>query len=348
VRSQAIVVSCITNAVSRPATSTTDSCRHLFKTYTRQYSNKTPKNAFVRKKQQKQGPMDIPVLSVSGWEVTPWSIAALETCVVAQKENLSLAFDMGYSFRKSVSCPNVLISHGHIDHVGGLVSHAGKRSLYGMKPAAYHVLPHLVEPLTRAALAFGDAHEDDRFCNMNFQPTEVGKDIRLSGDWYARTFPTIHRVASQGYIVYSTKKALQEQYKGLPSDEIRKLVKEGINVHEVTNTPEIAYTGDTQFDVFLNPPTEDLLKVKVLITEATYIDSDVDKQGKTSQTKAKERGHCHLIDFIENKDIFSNIENIVLIHFSDKYSVDYIERTIQKTVPEDLRRKMHAGIQHKI
>lgn len=31
-------------------------------------------------------------------------------------------------------------------------------------------------------------------------------------------------------------------------------------------------TGDTVFDVFSNPPTPDLLKVKLLITEATFLD----------------------------------------------------------------------------
>ena len=33
--------------------------------------------------------------------------------------------------------------------------------------------------------------------------------------------------------------------------------------------------GDTVFDVFVNPPNLDLLKVKLLITEATFLDDDL-------------------------------------------------------------------------
>lgn len=34
-------------------------------------------------------------------------------------------------------------------------------------------------------------------------------------------------------------------------------------------------SGDTVFDVFLNPPNPDLLKVKLLITEATFLDEEI-------------------------------------------------------------------------
>ena len=47
------------------------------------------------------------------------------------------------------------------------------------------------------------------------------------------------------------------------------------------------FTGDTTFEVFTSPPNADLLKVKTLITEATYIDDDTDKLGRNSVEKAR-------------------------------------------------------------
>ena len=94
------------------------------------------------------------------------------------------------------------------------------------------------------------------------------------------------------------------------------------------------------FDVFSNPPTDDLLKVKLLITEATYIDQE---GGKDVVQKARDRGHMHLQEIVDNADLFKNVESILLIHFSDKYSSKYIHKTVMKTLPESLASKVYIG-----
>ncbi len=55
------------------------------------------------------------------------------------------------------------------------------------------------------------------------------------------------------------------------------------------------FSGDTTFEVFLSPPTPDLLKVKVIITEATYIE---EKANKDYVQQARERGHTHLSEIV--------------------------------------------------
>ena len=84
--------------------------------------------------------------------------------------------------------------------------------------------------------------------------------------------------------------------------------------------------------------------MKVLITEATYIDDDTDKRtGRCSAEKARERGHCHLNEFVAHEQLFSDVQNIVLVHMSDKYSAKYLHRTVQELVPESLARKIYLG-----
>ena len=97
-------------------------------------------------------------------------------------------------------------------------------------------------------------------------------------------------------------------------------------------------------DVFTNVPTPDLLKVTLLITESTYIDSDV-KNGKTAVERARDRGHIHLQEIVHNAQAFDSVENILLVHFSDKYSVGYINRTVDEMLKdnETLREKIHLG-----
>ena len=39
---------------------------------------------------------------------------------------------------------------------------------------------------------------------------------------------------------------MKPEYHGLPGPEIGKLAKEGVNIHDIVHTPEIAYTGTTR------------------------------------------------------------------------------------------------------
>ena len=57
-------------------------------------------------------------------------------------------------------------------------------------------------------------------------------------------FRTKHRVHSQGYIVYITKKSRKAEYSGCSNEEMRKLLADGVEVNEIVETPEIAYTGN--------------------------------------------------------------------------------------------------------
>ena len=103
------------------------------------------------------------------------------------------------------------------------------------------------------------------------------------------------------------------------------------------------FPGDTTFEVYQELYNPDLLKVKLLITEATYIDDDFDSQGRNNVQKARDRGHSHLREFIDNSWLFRDVENILLIHFSDKYSVDYIHETVDNSLPSFMRPKFHLG-----
>ena len=50
-------------------------------------------------------------MDIDQFRVYPWSISGLESCILVQKNDLSVAFDMGYAFREAVKCQHVLIRY---------------------------------------------------------------------------------------------------------------------------------------------------------------------------------------------------------------------------------------------
>lgn len=56
-------------------------------------------------------------------------------------------------------------------------------------------------------------------------------------------FKTVHRIDSQGYILYKRHKRLKEKYRGLQGPDIGDLVKSGVDIHDMVTSPEVAYTG---------------------------------------------------------------------------------------------------------
>ncbi|CAL1536168.1 unnamed protein product [Lymnaea stagnalis] len=275
-------------------------------------------------------------LNIGQYSIFAWSVSGVESCIVIKSEDVQFAFDMGTAVPESIKASNVFITHGHIDHIGAVANHVSKRSLTGMKPARYFVPPHLVEPLSAVMQAHYQMAETVGSIE-SIKPFVEGDVVRLNSSYYVKAFPTIHRIPSQGYILYKEVKKLKEEFKGMQGFQVAALHREGKEIHDIIVTPEIAYCGDTTFEVFTNPPTSDLLKVKLLITEATFLDDEI---GKNMVQKAKDRGHTHLLELSQNADLFDDVGHIVLVHFSNKYSPKYIRDCVYHKLPPKLRIKV--------
>lgn len=59
--------------------------------------------------------------------------------------------------------------------------------------------------------------------------------------------------------------------------------------------------------------------------------------------KARDRGHIHIQELAYYAYLFENVENILLIHFSDKYSPNYIQNTVRQKLPDSLVDKVHVA-----
>eukprot|EP01121_Diplochlamys_sp_Union-15-3_P018298 TRINITY_DN6638_c0_g1_i1.p1 TRINITY_DN6638_c0_g1~~TRINITY_DN6638_c0_g1_i1.p1 ORF type:complete len:281 (+),score=38.52 TRINITY_DN6638_c0_g1_i1:43-885(+) len=259
------------------------------------------------------------------------SVAGEGTCIVLPE--YKVVFDMGVVHKSSVAMDHVFITHGHMDHICNIPRHASLRELRGKSGATYYVHESNVKPLETIMACFRELNHSKIACN--FKGVNFGDSISIGNDKIVRPFKTVHRVPSQGYVIWNQKKKLKPEHYGKSAAEISKLHKQGVQISDVESVPEVAYTGDTTIEVLL--VSEIIKTVKTLFIEVSIIDDSV------SPEVTRKRGHLHLDDIIQNAHEFKN-EYIVFMHFSSRYHADYIQAVVDKKLPDSLKSKVILAI----
>lgn len=253
------------------------------------------------------------------------SVAGLETCIHVPKYDL--LFDIGRCPEWAVPVRNVLVSHGHTDHAGGLHFHTSHRTLQGMKPPQYFVPPEIgdltVNALHVQNVLGGGVHDEAVVVCL-----APGDTLDLNQSTFVQSFKTDHRVPAQGYIVLSRKNKVKAEYVGLKGSEYAKLRAQGVVFQEEVATPEVVYSGDTRIEGLLSDPI--IGQARLLVTECSFIDGVIDL--------AREWGHIHLDEIVHalREGKLQN-EQILLTHFSNRYKRDDILRALDEKVPAEYR-----------
>ncbi|HET9955921.1 MAG TPA: hypothetical protein VFQ61_15535, partial [Polyangiaceae bacterium] len=132
------------------------------------------------------------------------SVAGIETSI--EVPSLKLVLDMGRCSQTAINQKWVLVSHGHLDHIGAIAQHAARRALMKMSEGIY-VVPASIHPVVERL--FNAAGElDGHPIPRTVVPLEPGQELALSGGRYVRPFATYHRVPSQGYAVWQSRNRL--------------------------------------------------------------------------------------------------------------------------------------------
>ncbi|MEM6929207.1 MAG: MBL fold metallo-hydrolase [Myxococcota bacterium] len=267
-------------------------------------------------------------LQVAGVEIEATSVGGMETCI--EVPAFRLCFDMGRCPPSAVRHRWVCITHGHVDHLGGMAYHAAMRFLVGSPPATYFV-PREIEDDVHELLAVW------RRLDRSEMPADVvgvspGERHDVGGGRFVEVFRSYHRVPTVGYALQRKHRRLRPELSAWSENRIRAHRAEGHEVSETRYSTLLAFCGDTTVKVLEKEALP--VSAKVLVLECTFLDED------SAARRAERSGHIHLAALAEHADRLQGVEVLVLSHFSRRYDAKAIRAAVDRCLPDWLAERV--------
>jgi ribonuclease Z len=269
-------------------------------------------------------------LHTSGLTVRGVSLGGIYTSLHVPE--LDALFDVGWPLRSAASVRHLFLSHGHVDHAGGLSTLLGMRALFGHpRPLRLYLPAEIAEHMSESLAAMSRMQRYE--LGAELVPMKPGDEIALRGDLAVRAFRTYHPVPSLGYLLIRRVAKLLPGLRGLSGREIAERRGRGEPVTSAVDRLELAYATDTLALVLDREPA--ILESRVLILECTFLD------GRKPLADARAGCHIHLDELIERAHLFHN-QALVLMHFSQLYRPDEVRDILARRLPESLRARVQA------
>jgi ribonuclease Z len=255
-----------------------------------------------------------------------YSMAGISTSIVFP--DADACFDVAQGLPFQVPVANLLITHGHMDHASGLPYVISQKAMTGQTPPTVYMPEALLRPMREIMRLYEEI--DGHTYQYQFKAALPAQDYPLKAPYFFRTFPTQHRVASQGYTIFERKKRLLPQYKDFSPHQLADLRRQKVAIEEFFEDAVVSFTGDTKIE-FLDSPQ--VRQSRVLVMEVTYWD-----QRKTVEN-ARLWGHIHLDELIPRLEQIKS-EKILLIHASARYTTPELKAILDARIPEHFKHRV--------
>ena len=275
------------------------------------------------------------------FSVQGFSISGLATYV--QFPELNFCVDMGECPLSATPIDHVFLTHAHGDHARCLMRHHSLRKMMGVERDSVYYMPENIYEGAKAwikAEAMFEGVSEAKFRYPEIIPVKAGErtPLRYRKDLVLEPFTVRHSVPAMGATIYLHKKKLKDEFIGKSANEIIQLRADGVDVTRDVFDPLLSFTGDCQGESLFE--NDSIFKSKVLMTECTFLDKDEEQM-------AHKKGHTHLNSIVKALNELGDevkCEQIVLTHFSMKYSEKHILDMLAKNIPEKFRERVVAFI----
>ena len=218
----------------------------------------------------------------------------------------------------------IFLSHGHADHIAGLVNLLNIRNLgAGDQTAPLQIYYPNNNKLLEFMLDYLTRTQKDLSFPLEWIPMEPGQRFKLDdqkGYIYLETFETKHsqRQLSLGYNIIETRRCLKPEYVGLTQSQLNNVIWEKGKDEIAENVEKIIFSfgGDSRP---INPQA--VKNTLFLCHEATYMAKEDDERDFQQ--------HSFLEEVLENARE-ANAETLLLMHTSLRYNLEEIFERLLK------------------
>jgi len=268
-------------------------------------------------------PFRVQGFSVAG-EATTISIPEMDVC-----------FDMGKAPRAHLAPKYCVLSHGHMDHIGGLSYWCSQRNFQGMGPGTI-VCDKRIESDVRGMMDGFQALERQK-TPYELIALEEGDELEIKNNIVLRPFHTEHTCPSSGYSIIEKRTKLKPELVGLPQEKIKELKLRGEEIINTFEVPLIAYTGDTLPGPHLL--RDDVMNAQIIITECTFFEKDHEQRAKVGM-------HMHVNDIAEWLKV-AQCEHMVICHISRRTHLGQARKALIDVAGKELCEKVHFLMDHR-
>lgn len=228
----------------------------------------------------------------------------------------------------------IFITHGHIDHTSEIAKILIDTGTVHPKIFCPNEIKDSIKNVIHSFYVLTKNTNKPKVHNKyTLTGVENGGKVPISFDkkdkkrvtMYVEIIKCFHTVPCVGYGFIEVRHKLKPEYINLTQQELEAIKKNGIDGKEIdishdVEFPLFVFLGDTNEYVLTNPVLENY---KAIIIECTFLDSE-------HVEHAKKDRHMHW-NKLEPYIIKHPDTRFILIHFSTRYSDDYIREFFNKT-----------------